>query len=107
MPTPTRISSSTFCATRCPSPTPIHIPQRLLSSYCAALLSRLPKTASGATSVSPPLVGSEWHIKLPDEEERVVAHVMHTAEFCSETAEALAGAVLKDIKPALAEQVRG
>ncbi len=38
--------------------------QRKLSLYCQALHQRLPKTALGQTSVSPPYQGVEWFIKV-------------------------------------------
>eukprot|EP00798_Chlamydomonas_sp_ICE-L_P013814 gene13814-19730_t len=66
---------------------------------------RLPKTVNGHTHGAPPYTGSEWHIKLPEEEERVTCHILHTAEFCRETGEALAAAIKKDIRPQYSHQV--
>ena len=45
--------------------------QNLLDTYSAALLQRLPKTVHGQTSVSPPFVGQDWCIRLPEDEELV------------------------------------
>ncbi len=57
--------------------------QRVLSSYANELIKRLPKTAAGATSVPGPYaVGGDWHIRLSEEEEAVVCHILHTAEYC-------------------------
>jgi hypothetical protein len=57
-------------------------PQRVLAAYAAELLKRLPKTAYGATSAVPPYAGTDWHVRLPEEEEAVVCRILHTAEYC-------------------------
>ncbi|GFH29755.1 uncharacterized protein HaLaN_28471, partial [Haematococcus lacustris] len=79
--------------------------KRVLTQYSSALMQRLPKTATGQPGMPPPYVGTEWHIRVDDEEAQVVCHILHTAEFCRETLEGLATAVQKDIKPALADKV--
>lgn len=42
---------------------------------------------------------------MPEDEEAVVCHILHTAEFARDTLEALTAAIQKDIKPALADNV--
>lgn len=66
-----------------------HVFKNLLSAYAAALVHRLPKTALGLTNVTPPYNGQDWFIRMNEEEERVVCHVLQTAEFCKETIEGL------------------
>jgi hypothetical protein len=56
--------------------------QRVLSAYAGELLKRLPKTATGGTSAQPPYHGSDWHVRLPQEEEEVLAAILATAEYC-------------------------
>lgn len=56
--------------------------QRVLSAYAGELLKRLPKTAAGGTSAQPPYSGTEWHVRLPDEEEGVLCSILATAEYC-------------------------
>eukprot|EP00798_Chlamydomonas_sp_ICE-L_P005789 gene5789-2585_t len=68
-------------------------------------MQRLPKTMNGLTNAPPPYTTPEWQIKLPEQEERVVCYILHTAEFCRDTIEGLAAAIQKDIKPSLADQV--
>jgi hypothetical protein len=66
-------------------PTPNATPpptQRVLAAYAAELLRRLPKTAAGGTSATPPYLGTDWHVRLPEDEEAVVAAILHTAEYC-------------------------
>jgi hypothetical protein len=71
-----------------PSPSPQLVPRphaptpQVLSGYAAELTKRLPRTAAGATSAAPPYTGSEWQIRLSEEEEVVVCHILATAEFC-------------------------
>mmetsp|Transcript_28777 Transcript_28777/g.63416 ORF Transcript_28777/g.63416 Transcript_28777/m.63416 type:complete len:903 (+) Transcript_28777:134-2842(+) len=79
--------------------------QTLLTTYAAALLHRLPKTATGQTAVQPPYNGQDWYIRVPEDEEKVLCHILHTAEFCRETVEGLSAAIVKSINPALAEKV--
>lgn len=45
-------------------------------------MKRLPKTAAGTTSASPQHLGTEWHVRLPEDEEAVVCCILHTAEYC-------------------------
>jgi hypothetical protein len=54
----------------------------VLSAYAGELLKRLPKTATGGTSAQPPYHGSDWHVRLPQEEEEVLAAILATAEYC-------------------------
>lgn len=54
----------------------------MLAAYAAELSRRLPRTAAGATSAAPPYHGSDWHVRLPEGEEGVVAAILHTAEYC-------------------------
>lgn len=54
----------------------------MLSSYAGELLKRLPKTAAGGTSAQPPYSGTDWHVRLPDEEEGVLCSILATAEYC-------------------------
>lgn len=56
--------------------------QRVLSAYAGELLKRLPKTAAGGTSAQPPYSGTDWHVRLPDEEEGVLCSILATAEYC-------------------------
>lgn len=56
--------------------------QRVLSSYAGELLKRLPKTAAGGTSAQPPYAGTDWHVRLPEEEEGVLCSILATAEYC-------------------------
>lgn len=77
----------------------------VLNAYAGELLKRLPKTANGLTSASPPWVGTDWHIRVPDEEEKLCCYILHTAEYCRETVEGLAAAIQKDIKPAFTQKV--
>lgn len=63
--------------------------KNLLSTYAAALVYRLPKTAMGLTNVSPPYNGQDWFIRMTEDEERVVCHILQTAEFCKDTVEGL------------------
>ncbi len=58
--------------THLPSPS-LSLPcfaQKHLLTYSAALLHRLPKTANGLTSASQPYSGTDWHIRVPEEEEQ-------------------------------------
>lgn len=59
----------------------VHV-QRVLSAYAGELLKRLPKTATGGTSAQPPYAGTDWHVKLPEEEEGVLCSILATAEYC-------------------------
>jgi hypothetical protein len=56
--------------------------QRVLSSYAGELLKRLPKTMTGGTAAQPPYSGTDWHVRLPDEEESVLCSILATAEYC-------------------------
>eukprot|EP00879_Flechtneria_rotunda_P024591 GHRR01026084.1.p1 GENE.GHRR01026084.1~~GHRR01026084.1.p1 ORF type:complete len:111 (-),score=36.19 GHRR01026084.1:521-853(-) len=56
--------------------------QRVLSSYAAELLKRMPKTAAGGTSAQTPFNGTDWYVRLPDEEEGVLTCILATAEYC-------------------------
>jgi len=56
--------------------------QRVLSAYAGELLKRLPKTATGGTSAQPPYSGTDWHVRLPDEEEAVLTSILATSEYC-------------------------
>lgn len=56
--------------------------KKVLGMYAAELAKRLPRTAGGATTASPPYAGNEWQLKLSEEEEKVVCHILATAEFC-------------------------
>jgi hypothetical protein len=47
----------------------------VLNAYAAALLARLPRTAAGTTYATPPLVGTEWYIRVPEDEEKVGARL--------------------------------
>ena len=49
--------------------------------------------------------GGPTALQVSEEEERVVCHILHSAEFCRETLEGLAAAIQKDIKPAYADKV--
>jgi hypothetical protein len=66
----------------CPSAALLPHRQRVLSAYAGELLKRLPKTATGGTSAQPPYHGSDWHVRLPQEEEEVLAAILATAEYC-------------------------
>jgi hypothetical protein len=66
----------------CPSAALLPLHQRVLSAYAGELLKRLPKTATGGTSAQPPYHGSDWHVRLPQEEEEVLAAILATAEYC-------------------------
>ena len=70
------------------------------------LKKRLPKTSGGLTTVTSPLLGDEWQIKLSTDEEHVVCNLLHTAAYCSETAHTLEKAIHREITPAYADQVR-
>lgn len=52
-------------------PPPACAVQAVLRQYCNALLARLPRTATGATSVPPPYVGIDWYIRVSEDEEKV------------------------------------
>lgn len=66
---------ASFCCCCC-------LVQRVLSAYAGELLKRLPKTAAGGTSAQPPYLGTDWHVRLPQEEEEVLASILATAEYC-------------------------
>jgi vacuolar protein sorting-associated protein 53 len=82
--------------------------RRVLTAYSAELSRRLPVTTSGqqaSAALAPsggafPLGSSEWHLRLPDSEEAVVGCILHTAEYCRETAEALGAAIAREARPA-------
>eukprot|EP00775_Hariotina_reticulata_P007996 gene7996-8194_t len=79
--------------------------KRVLSAYAGELLKRLPKTATGGTSAQPPYSGTDWHVRLPDEEETVLTSILATSEYCRETTEGLGRLIAKELKPGLAEHV--
>jgi hypothetical protein len=54
----------------------------VLSTYAGELLKRLPKTAAGGTAAQPPYSGTDWHVRLPDDEEGVLCSILATAEYC-------------------------
>jgi hypothetical protein len=56
--------------------------RRVLGAYANELLKRLPRTADGRTTAAAPYVGSDWHIRMSEEEEGVVANILATAEYC-------------------------
>eukprot|EP00878_Enallax_costatus_P033636 GHUV01037174.1.p1 GENE.GHUV01037174.1~~GHUV01037174.1.p1 ORF type:complete len:827 (+),score=323.16 GHUV01037174.1:597-3077(+) len=76
--------------------------KRVLSAYAGELLKRLPKTAAGGTSSQPPYSGTDWHVRLPEEEEAVLTCILATAEYCRETTEGLGRQIAKELKPGLA-----
>eukprot|EP00803_Ostreobium_quekettii_P001132 evm.model.scf_469.3 EVM.evm.TU.scf_469.3 scf_469:18127-25928(-) len=79
--------------------------QGVLVGYAGELRKRLPKTAGGLTTVGSSLLGEDWQIKLPIEEEQVVCSMLHTAAHCSETVGTLKKAIQRDITPGYADQI--
>lgn len=79
--------------------------QRILTGYGNELLKRLPKTASGQTTFSGPLIGTEWQIKMSASEELVVCSILHTAAYCASTSMTMERAIQRDIQPSYADQV--
>jgi hypothetical protein len=91
--------------------------RRVLAAYAGELAARLPRAASGqgasavaasfaANGAFPPLGATDWHVRLPEAEEAVVGCILHTAEHCRETAEALGAAIAREVRPAaLAHEV--
>lgn len=79
--------------------------QKVLYTYASELLKRLPKTATGGTSAAAPYLGTEWHVRMSEEDEGVVCNILATAEWCRETTEALATAIQKDIKAEYSDKV--
>lgn len=73
--------------------------KRVLSSYAGELLKRLPKTAAGGTSAQPPYAGTDWHVRLPEEEEGVLCSILATAEYCRETTEGLGRMIARELQP--------
>lgn len=71
------------CLTDSTVPVPVSAAiQRVLSAYAGELLKRLPKTAAGGTSAQQPYGGTDWHVRLPEEEEAVLTCILATAEYC-------------------------
>eukprot|EP00879_Flechtneria_rotunda_P008030 GHRR01008412.1.p1 GENE.GHRR01008412.1~~GHRR01008412.1.p1 ORF type:complete len:961 (+),score=374.37 GHRR01008412.1:225-3107(+) len=79
--------------------------KRVLSSYAAELLKRMPKTAAGGTSAQTPFNGTDWYVRLPDEEEGVLTCILATAEYCRETTEALGRSIARELQPGLANSL--
>lgn len=76
--------------------------QKVLHAYVAKLSARLPKAGQGLVAAA---TGSDWQVKVPDKDERVICYIINTAEYCHETAGQLGESVQNRIDTQFAESV--
>ncbi|XP_072972528.1 vacuolar protein sorting-associated protein 53 A isoform X1 [Typha angustifolia] len=76
--------------------------QRILKAYATRLYARLPK---GGTGIVAAATGTDGQIKTSDRDERMICHIVNTAEYCQKTSGELAENVSKIIDPQFAEKV--
>lgn len=72
---------------------------RVYRIYAARLLARLPKTASGQTTVAATLGTTDWHVRIGEEDISLVCLIISTAEHCQEMVRQLARAVAGRLDP--------
>lgn len=73
--------------------------KRVYCAYASHLVARLPKTASGAATGIPILGGSEWLVKLSDEDVDLICLVVSTAEHCGDMLTQLRRALASKLDP--------
>lgn len=76
--------------------------QRILKSYAAKLLAKLPK---GGTGIVAAATGTDGQIKTSDRDERVICYIINTSEYCHKTSGELAESVSKMIDQRFADKV--
>jgi hypothetical protein len=77
---------------------PAALLQRVYRAYAARLVARLPKTASGGATVAV-LGGTDWYVRMSEEDIGVVCLVISTAEHCQEMVRQLARALAAKLEP--------
>lgn len=92
------------CATSCTRPCPIPM-TCLIPHVIADAPSRQAVCASCTRPCPAPMTCFVPHVSTDAPPRQVVCRVLHTAEFCRATLEALGSAIAKDIKPSLADKV--
>lgn len=75
--------------------------QKVLRSYVAKLSARLPKAGQGLVAAAT----SDWQVKVPDKDERVICYIINTAEYCHETAGQLGESIQNRIDAQFADSV--
>ncbi|KAK3017568.1 hypothetical protein RJ639_006635 [Escallonia herrerae] len=73
--------------------------QRVLKAYATKLFAKLPKGGVGIVAAA---TGMDGQIKTSDRDERVICHIVNTAEYCHKTSGELAENVSKMIDSQLA-----
>lgn len=76
--------------------------QRILKAYATKLFTKLPK---GGTGIVAAATGMDGQIKTSDKDERVICHIVNTAEYCHKTSGELADNVSKIIDASFADKV--
>ncbi|GAB4819166.1 hypothetical protein N2152v2_006212 [Parachlorella kessleri] len=79
--------------------------QRVYRAYAVRLVTRLPKTASGATSGTAVLGTADWQVKMTDDDINVICLIMSTAEHCQEMVRQLAKTLAARLDAPLGEKV--
>ncbi|KAG9454449.1 hypothetical protein H6P81_007353 [Aristolochia fimbriata] len=76
--------------------------QRILKAYATKLFNRLPK---GGTGIVAAATGTDGQIKTSDRDQRMICHIVNTAEYCHKTAGELAENVVKMIDSHFADKI--